>query len=181
MRRFSRQSSFSSSPLCPSVPLDGTDTVLGLRALDNYQRASEQAEAVAGLAKHPGSVQRIQQPQKRIQYHHYKGPYLEQLTPQHLRKQPQDWQLFIGMESQTGARTSWAANFNVPENLAMLGERLEENIMCFLVSQTHPLAHHLLTANLAGSSMYVSRHPPDVTIHVYTPAYGSSNSVSKLV
>ena len=139
MRRFAsfgKQPSFSSSPLCPAVPLDGSDTVLGLRDLDRHNRATKEAEALAELAKQASSMQQRSQPQGRTQQKRYQGPYIHQLTLQDLRRQPQDWQQFVGVESHAGPCSSWAASFNVPEHLTMLAERLEENLVHFLVSMS---------------------------------------------
>lgn len=145
MRRFgSRQPSFSASPLCPSVPLDGSETVLGLRDLDKHHRATKEAEALAERSKQTSSVQQRSRPQSRSQHRRYQGPYIHQLTLQDLRRQPQDWQHFIGMESHSGPCTSWAASFNVPEHVNMLAERLEENLIHFLVSTLSANACHEL-------------------------------------
>ena len=137
MAPFRRTYSFSSSPLCPSVPLDGSSTVLGLRDLDKHLRA---AEAIAELEKQTPRDRQQQSPQlvhgSRPSYQRYKGPYLEQLTASDLQRQPQDWQNFAGVQPQSRSSNSWANHFNVPEHLSMLSERMEENLVHFLVRHT---------------------------------------------
>ena len=135
MGPFRREYSFSSSPLCPSVPLDGSTTVLGLRDLDKHLRA---VEAIAELEKQTPRDRQQQIPDivhgSRPSYRRYKGPYLEQLKANDLQRQPQNWQSFVGGQSRNGSCSSWANSFNAPENLGMLAERMEENIVHYMVS-----------------------------------------------
>ena len=65
----------------------------------------------------------------RQQYERYKGPFLYQLTAKHLQQLPRPWPEF--MYSFTHGSGEMA--YNVPAHTRMLWERMEENMVYFLV------------------------------------------------
>ena len=65
----------------------------------------------------------------RQQYERYKGPYLYQLTAEHLQQPPRPWPEFM-YTFPSGSRES---AYNVPAHTRMLWERMEENVVYFLV------------------------------------------------
>lgn len=64
-------------------------------------------------------------------YERYQGPYLHQLTVDDLRKTKPTWQQFF--YNGTSA-AGWQDAYNVPEHLGMLQERMEENLVYYLVT-----------------------------------------------
>ena len=134
---------YQRSPLSPGVPLEGSDTVQGLRQIDHLRRTEmlKQSLGVPGGGHHapctsPVPALRaipsrwmIAPAGNRQQYERYKGPYLSQLTAEHLQQQPRPWPEFI-YASRTGARDM---AYNVPSHTRMLWERMEENMVYFLV------------------------------------------------
>ena len=78
-------------------------------------------------------------------YRRFKGPYLDEVTLQAVKAQPRDWML-LGAWAYSGA-------YNVPEDSAMLQERIEENLVVFLVgSGREPRADALLCRPLSQGS-----------------------------
>ena len=63
----------------------------------------------------------------RQQYQRFRGPFLEELGLADLQAQPRPWQLLLG---RSAAQTA----YNMPDSAAMLQERLEDNVVTFLVS-----------------------------------------------
>ena len=63
----------------------------------------------------------------RSSYRYFRGPYLEQLSRQDLAASPRDWKLLFVWPHP------WAG-YNIPEDAAMLQERVEENLIVFMVS-----------------------------------------------
>lgn len=60
----------------------------------------------------------------------YKGPRLADLTLEDLRRRECPWQAFLrGSEG-----TAWRAAYNLPEHVAHLCARCEENVVYYLVS-----------------------------------------------
>jgi hypothetical protein len=109
MRWFSSHA-LSRSPLSPSVPLDGSETVPGLRALERLSLVDgDAAHPVA--AHHHGPVVDT----GRRHYKRYKGPFLEQLTLEDVQAPPKPWGVFVG----------GPATYRVPASMAVLQERLE--------------------------------------------------------
>lgn len=110
------------SPLLLSVPIGGTDTVLGLRPMA-YGQDSGVTRDEARIAK---KVTSSPPPQHaRSFYKRYKGPYLETLTRDSWKHPPKSWRhFFYGQTSEFV--------YNVPENSEHLQERMEENLIRYL-------------------------------------------------
>ncbi|KAK9813247.1 hypothetical protein WJX72_011400 [[Myrmecia] bisecta] len=119
-----RRKEFKKSPLAPNVPLEGSDTVLGLRQLER-QRLAE-ASPFRTLA--PDRL--FQSNPGRRNYTRYKGPFLEETRLDSLRAPPRPWPQFL----HHGANSSVIVAYNVPEDVRMLCERLDENLVYYLVN-----------------------------------------------
>ena len=111
------------SPLFLAVPYDGTDTVVGLRPMA-YGHNSGVTHDEARVASKARTAPTSQDP--RSSYKRYRGPHLEQLPPDMWRKPPKSWRHFL-----FGAAAECA--YNVPENTDHLQERMEENIVTYVV------------------------------------------------
>ncbi|KAG7674060.1 hypothetical protein NADE_004252 [Nannochloris sp. 'desiccata'] len=122
------------SPLAPGVPLDGTDTVEGLRQLERLRAASllNSSNRNAGGQAAPPAQHR------RRRYQRYKGPFLEQLSVDDLKNDPRPWSQFSGIPSITapaggggggggGIIRSSLQGYTFPASLDLLCERIEEN------------------------------------------------------
>ena len=59
----------------------------------------------------------------------YKGPRLADLTLEDLRRRERPWQVFL----RGGEGAAWGAAYSLPEHVAHLCARCEENVVCFLV------------------------------------------------
>ena len=129
------------SPLLLSVPIGGTDTVLGLRPMA-YGQDSGVTRDEARIAK---KVTSSPPPQHaRSFYKRYKGPYLETLTRDSWKHPPKSWRhFFYGQTSEFV--------YNVPENSEHLQERMEENLIRYLVRHLDKHAE-----NLGQSSRHVA-------------------------
>ncbi len=115
MRLF--QPAFARSPLLPTVPLDGTQTVTGLRELERQSRLQAlQPPAPPQQAAASGASRRGR----------YCGPHVWEQSLDALRAPPRDWERFL----HGGALR---AAYNVPDSMAMLGERLDENTATYAV------------------------------------------------
>lgn len=101
---FRRGHQLAASPLAAAVPLDGSETVPGLRQLERTLPAAEFARC-----------------------RRYRGPHLDQLTVDHLTAAPRPWREFF--EGQAG----WGGAYSVPPSWATLWDRAEENLVRFLV------------------------------------------------
>ena len=112
------------SPMLLSVPIGGTDTVAGLRPMA-YGQDSGVAHDEVRLARRVQSFSPAQH--ARSFYRHYKGPYLESLTKTCWKKPPKSWRHFFYGQSSEFV-------YNVPEDTEHLQERMEENLMTYLVS-----------------------------------------------
>jgi hypothetical protein len=107
------------SPLAPGVPLEGSDTVQGLRTLERLRRAEllpDVGEARGGGGGGGGGNGGWQRA-----YQRYRGPYLEQLTSADLQAAPKGWALFW----RGGERGRAADAYSLPATLAVLRERAE--------------------------------------------------------
>mmetsp|Transcript_24087 Transcript_24087/g.42886 ORF Transcript_24087/g.42886 Transcript_24087/m.42886 type:complete len:263 (-) Transcript_24087:25-813(-) len=104
---FRRGHQFPASPLAAAVPLDGSDTVPGLRQLERTVPAEAQRAAFHRSRR-------------------YGGPHLEQLTTDHLTAAPKPWKEFF--EGASG----WSGAYVVPASWFDLWDRAEENIVRFL-------------------------------------------------
>lgn len=109
---FRRGHEMPASPLLSAVPLDGTDTVVGLRVLEQTVPALAQRQSFSETRR-------------------YRGPYLEHLTTDHITAPPKPWKEFF--EGQDG----WKGAYNVPQDWHRLFDRAEENLMRFLVRDTN--------------------------------------------
>lgn len=102
--------SFKRSPLSLSVPLDGSDTVRGLRTLERETLLNSDAVQPAAEQQHARPVAA-----GRRHYQRYKGPFIEQLTLEDLQAEPKPWKAFLGSST----------SYNVPASVAVLMERME--------------------------------------------------------
>lgn len=110
------------SPLFLAVPYEGTDTVVGLRPMA-YGRNSGVAHDEARLARKASTASVSQDP--RSSYKRYRGPHLERLPHDIWRKSPKSWRHFL-----IGAAE---CVYNLPEDTDHLQERMEENIVTYVV------------------------------------------------
>ncbi|KAI3432223.1 hypothetical protein D9Q98_003785 [Chlorella vulgaris] len=144
------------SPLLTSVPLEGTDTVPGLRTLERLRMAEllhappEAAPPVRGgafrafrsfrgggggtavAAPAAGDWQRC--------YQRYRGPFIEQLGVDELQQAPKNWDVFW----KGSDKGQLAAAYNLPASIAVLRERIEENLVTFLPNYLRVAAGVLL-------------------------------------
>lgn len=102
------------SPLSLSVPLDGSDTVRGLRPLERQRLVADGERAAAGGGG--GGPPAPAVPTGRRHYQRYKGPFIEQLSADDLKAPPKPWGAFAG---------EGTASYNVPASVPVLLERLE--------------------------------------------------------
>ena len=106
------------SPMAPGVPLEGSDTVQGLRTLERLRRfellqAPEGPGGGGGGGGSGGGWRRA--------FLRYKGPFVEQLTADDLQQAPKSWRLFWrGTEHGQAAQA-----YNLPASLEVLVERTE--------------------------------------------------------
>lgn len=110
------------SPLAPGVPLEGSETVEGLRTLERLRLAEllQQQQGGGGDAgggraggRAGGSWQRA--------FQRYRGPFIEQLGPDDLKQDPKSWSIFW----KGSERGQAAEAYNLPASLAVLHERTE--------------------------------------------------------
>lgn len=124
MFRGQRPQLMQRSPMLLSVPIGGTDTVPGLRPMA-YGHNSGVTHDEVRLARKVQSSRPAQH--ARSFYRHYQGPYLESLTKHSWKKPPKSWRhFFYGQSSELA--------YNVPEDTQHLQERMEENLVTYLVS-----------------------------------------------
>jgi hypothetical protein len=126
------------NPLAPGVPLEGTDTVEGLRNLERLRAASLLNNA-NGNANGAGGAGRPAAPpaqNRRRRYQRYKGPFLEQLSVDDLKKDPRPWAQFSGITTTTAPAPAGAGGgqnnnrismqgYTFPASLDLLCERIE--------------------------------------------------------
>jgi hypothetical protein len=124
------------SPLAPSVPLDGTETVEGLRSLERLHLAALLNDQQAALGTSYGRRNSRAAQSRRRRYQRFKGPFVEQLTLDDLRRDPRPWQEFIG-KPRASSEGSVFNSCNVAASLDLLCERFE-------ASSAFCLQHHLL-------------------------------------
>lgn len=118
------------SPLAPSVPLEGSETVQGLRTLERLltaNRAAQNGGTTDGIgtsgAQH-GSAADFSS--RRRRYQRYRGPFLEHLTIDDLKKDPRPWKQFAAVE---GSR--WTTlDYSIPATLDFMCERVEVGYSC---------------------------------------------------
>lgn len=127
------------SPLAPSVPLEGTDTVEGLRSLEQHMHISRTLNfSSSSQIKHdfgenprkgPGDDKLHGWKERRRRYRRYKGPFVEQLHLEDLKKEPQPWNNFFGRSSVENRRNGAEdrSAYSIPASLDLLSERIDEN------------------------------------------------------
>lgn len=108
------------NPLVPSVPLEGSDTVQGLRTLERL-RAAELLSSVHGR-ENSGSSAGGKKRSRRSRYRRYKGPFIEYLGVEDLKGDGKPWKEFGGQ--QTG-RGETSRCFDVSASLDLLAERVD--------------------------------------------------------
>lgn len=111
------------SPLAPSVPLDGTDTVQGLQTLERLRAARLLPNNATGGPPNGTRQAPPAPPSRRRRYQRYKGPYLEQLAIDDLKKDPRPWAQFTGVPAGDGGPLG--SSYTVPASLDLLCERME--------------------------------------------------------
>jgi len=112
------------SPLAPSVPLEGSDTVQGLQAIERL-RAAELLEGrkQQNVGKSRSSnIEESRVRGRRAQYRRYKGPFLEYLSFDDLKRDPRRWSEFFGTDNPLSRGES---NISVPASLDLLAERID--------------------------------------------------------
>ncbi|KAK9822459.1 hypothetical protein WJX81_003625 [Elliptochloris bilobata] len=109
---------FRRTPLSAAVPLEGSDTVVGLRELEHQQRR-ETLQSIFGAVSGDGAAKGRTA---------YKGPRLAELRLEDLRRRERPWQVFL----HGGEGTAWSAAYNLPEHVAHLCARCEENVVHYL-------------------------------------------------
>ncbi|KAL4419286.1 hypothetical protein ABPG77_008336 [Micractinium sp. CCAP 211/92] len=121
------------NPLAPGVPLEGTDTVEGLRTLERQRLAELLQQQAAGSNIGSGgnavSGSRGSNGGWRRAFTRYRGPFIEQLTLEDMKQAPKSWAVFWRGSERAGAA---AEAYSLPASLAVLHERTEENFATFL-------------------------------------------------
>ena len=123
--------------MVPSVDLDGTDTVEGLKTLDRL-RAARLLDLDAPPKNNKNSKKSVS---RRKAYKRYKGPFIECIGIDEFQRAPKPWSDFVG---NSVAATSAAATFDVPASLDALFERVDENIVHYLANYLRVAAAILL-------------------------------------
>lgn len=110
------------NPLVPSVPLEGSDTVQGLRTLERL-RAAEllSVEGTYRNSRHDRDKIRSSRP-RRSRYQRYKGPFIEFLGAEDLTREGKPWKEFGG---QMTSKRNGTRFFDVPASLDLLSERID--------------------------------------------------------
>jgi hypothetical protein len=123
MGTFSRLNQYYRSPshsLAATVPLDGTDTVEGLRSLERKQ--------LSRLLESGGDGFWTNCQNRRRHYRLFKGPNIETVTVDDLQKHPSPWVDFL----HTKDKSTFYNAYNIPANINILQERIEDNLVTFL-------------------------------------------------
>lgn len=106
-----------------AVPYEGTDTVVGLRPMAYGQNSGvthDEARVASKARAAPVSLD------VRSSYKRFRGPHLDQLPHDSWRNPPKSWRHFL-----YGSVAQFA--YNVPEDTDHLQERMEENIVTYVV------------------------------------------------
>jgi hypothetical protein len=123
--------------LAPGVPLEGTDTVEGLQNLERLRLASLLNNGNPANGAGGGNRQAAPPAEnRRRRYQRYKGPFLEQLSVDDLKKDPRPWSQFSGITSTNttpaaggggGGNTTrfLVQGYTIPASLDLLYERVE--------------------------------------------------------
>ena len=107
------------SPLAPAVPLEGSDTVEGLQALERRRLTEALSGGAAVGAAAAGRAGAAATGRRAFQ--RYRGPFIDQLSIEDLKAAPKSWALFW----RGGERASAADAYSLPASLAVLHERTE--------------------------------------------------------
>ena len=185
MRMFS-SATFRKSPLSISVPLDGTDTVPGLTKLLQRRRVDALEDRlglprgkasccrVCGYLTGSSCVRVILMPRRdgvggSQSTRRYKGPYVSELSMDSLTQAPKPWPTFF--MGDTGGASRGA--YSLPADTTMLLDRLEENLVFFLVRKGH------IPRACAGypERLWPQHSPPSASAFLHTPFFGMPNSV----
>lgn len=106
------------NPLVPSVPLEGTDTVRGLSTLERMRTAelivSDRNHKDKPKKEHAGVRQR---------YQRYKGPFVEFLGLEDVKRDAKSWSEFGGRRGNKVPRGG--GSFSIPASLDLLAERVD--------------------------------------------------------
>lgn len=145
------------SPMAATVPLDGTETVEGLRSLERKQ--------LSRLLEPGGDGFWANYQKRRRHYRLFKGPNVENLTLDDLQKQPRPWTDFLHTED----KSTFYNAYNIPANVNILQERIEDNVVTYLPNYlrmfiiTFLLTFYLKPKALIGAiaifiNMYINRN-----------------------
>lgn len=107
------------NPLVPSVPLEGSDTVQGLRTLERLRAAELLSLDDPKKLKHSSIDTRRK---RRSRYQRYKGPFIEYLGVEDFKRDGKSWQEFGGQNTGTRGITRC---FDVAASLDLLAERVD--------------------------------------------------------
>ena len=158
---FWNQHHLERSPLSLSVPLDGTDTVMGLRTIERLQAAnllqSRAQDNTVARHHHPSDTPTAA---RRRRYRRYKGPFIEYLALEDFTKSPRPWDQFFSFSSPS----SPPPNPPQPPNASMSRFLLDNT------SYTIPASMDLLYERIDVRSYYhhLSQppHPPAPTLEL---------------
>lgn len=121
------------SPLAPSVPLEGSETVQGLRTLERLRSASLLERERANSSRGAAAVEASQN--RRRRYQRFKGPFLEQMTTDDFKKAPHPWKQFVGL----GDEGLMLKGYNVPASVDILCERIEVRLIRTALRRSLPM------------------------------------------
>lgn len=107
----------------PSVPLDGTDSVQGLRTLERL-RAADLLDTLQNKSKYKSdaNIGDRHRTARRRRYQRYKGPFVEYSTLEDLKRDPRPWKDFSGHNASGRGDDRY---FDVPACLDLLAERID--------------------------------------------------------
>ena len=104
------------NPLVPSVPLEGTDTVRGLSTLERMRTADL-------IVSNHDDTPKKENVGVRRRYQRYKGPFIEYLGLEDVKRDAKSWREFGGQESSKVPRGG--VSFSIPASLDLLAERVD--------------------------------------------------------
>lgn len=106
------------NPLVPSVPLEGTDTVRGLSTLERMRTA----ELIVSDKNHKDKPKKENAGVRR-RYQRYRGPFVEFLGLEDVKRDAKSWREFGGQRSSKVPHDG--GSFSVPASLDLLAERVD--------------------------------------------------------
>jgi hypothetical protein len=119
MNLFFRGHSLGRSPLAPTVPLEGSDTVQGLRTLERMRIANLLTpNGASGSGRGAGATPA---PSRRRNYQRFKGPFIDHMGIEDFKRDPQPWTRFL----RNGEKDRWQDVYNVPASVDVLAERVD--------------------------------------------------------